>query len=129
STTERWVAPKLSPPHRTLPGSKPYASWVARWLGRAMAASDRLQDLFRGNVGRQDLAPVDLERQHLQGRAQRVVARSHAGRSAALLNRYHRLAQQPAHLDDRLIGWTKMLFAAVYDRPHALLDRAVLHVD
>jgi hypothetical protein len=44
-------------------------------------------------------------------------------------HRTDRVAQQPPHLDDALVGGAQMLMTAIADRPHALLDRAVLHVD
>src|SRR5271167_2850564 len=106
-----------------------------RYMWRAPAwipsgrKSDGLQDLLPGDVRCQDPAPVGVARQHLKGRAQRVIARTHAGRGAALFDRLHRLAQQTPHLDDRLVGRSEMLLAAVDDAPHALLDCAILHVD
>ena len=75
------------------------------------------------------MTPVRLARQYLQGTAEIVVARRDSDWGPTGANRVDRLAQQPPHLDDALVGRTQMLLTAVADRPHALLDRAILHVD
>jgi hypothetical protein len=46
-----------------------------------------------------------------------------------VLHCLHGLQQQPACLDDRAVGGTEVLAAAVDDGPHTLLDGAVLGVD
>src|SRR3984893_9947716 len=87
------------------------------------------QDLLPSDVGREYPAPVGIARHPFEGRPQGIIAEPHAGRRAALLDRLHGLAQEPPHLDDRLVGRPQMLFAAVDDAPHAFLDRAILDVD
>src|SRR5207245_5493792 len=90
---------------------------------------DRLLEARRRHLGRQRLAPVSVLRQHALGGAQRVVRAVDAARRAAVAHGLHGLEQEPARLDHRLVGRPQMLARAIDDRPHALLDRAVLHVD
>src|ERR1700676_5286106 len=74
-------------------------------------ASHGLQYLLLRHVGRQYRAPVGVARQYVEPGRQRVIARAHARRGAAVGDRLDRLAQQPAHLDDRLVGGPEMLAA------------------
>src|SRR6516162_8443849 len=91
--------------------------------------SDRLQDLFRSDFWRQDLAPVGVARQYLQCAIEVVVARLDTGWGATRAHRVDRLSQQSPHLDDALVGRAQMLPTAIADQPHALLDRTVLRID
>src|SRR5262245_43416612 len=94
----------------------------ARWL-------HRLEDLRGGHLRREDLAPVGIARHHALGRAQPVVRRLDAPRRPALGDHLDRLEQEPARLDDGLVGGAEVLAAPIDDAPHALLDGAVLRVD
>src|SRR5262245_21425925 len=91
--------------------------------------SDRLKNFVPGQLGRQDLAPVGLTRDHALGGAQRGVGRPGAARHLPGGHRLDRLQEEPARLDDRLVGRPQVLPAAVDDGPHAFLDGAVLGVD
>src|SRR5262245_6505436 len=91
--------------------------------------SHRLQYPLRCDVRREDLAPVGIARQYLQCAIEIIVARRDTGWGAARAHRGDRFLQQPPHLDDSFVGRAQMLLTAVADGPHALLNRAVLHVD
>src|SRR3954453_14908952 len=94
----------------------------------SLVPSHRLQYFLRRDVGREDLAPVGVARQYLQCAIEIVVARRDTGWGAARADRVDSLAQNAPHLDNALVGRVQML-PAIADRPHALLDRTVLHVD
>src|SRR5690348_11037567 len=91
--------------------------------------SHRLQYFLRRDVGREDLAPIGVPWQYLQCAIEIVVARRDTGWGVTRAHRVDRLSQHPPHLDNALVGRAQMLLTTVADRPHALLDRAILHVD
>src|SRR5215468_2908093 len=71
-----------------------------------------------------------VPRQHHRRRSHALVHRIDAGGEFALV--YERLdgAQQPvASHDDPVVGRHQVLFGAIDDRPHAFLDRGVLHAE
>src|SRR5438309_2886250 len=106
------------------------SSSSVRQAGRSsLVPSHRLQYLLRCDAGREDLEPVGIARQYLQCAIEIIVARCDTGWGAACAHRVDRLAQNAPHLDNALVSRAQMLLTAVANSPHALLDRAVLHVD
>src|SRR5262249_57969737 len=92
--------------------------WVGRRGGRGGKGGGRvfggvLERLIRG--------------QHHRGRAHLVVRGIDAGRRDAFLHqRLGRAHQAVARHDDPVVGGNEVLFGAVADRSHALLQRGVL---
>src|SRR5712691_9056682 len=69
-----------------------------------------------------------IRRQHDRGRSYPLVRGLDAGRRDALLNQRLGGAYQPvARHDDSVVGRHEVLLGPVDDRPHALLQRGVLH--
>src|SRR5712691_8982348 len=88
-----------------------------------------LQNLRTRRIGSEKRPPVDVARQHRLRRVQRVVRRLNTRRRAAGLDRLGRLQEEPARLDDGLVGGPEVLAGAVDGAPHALLHRTVLGID
>src|SRR5260370_40045065 len=80
-----------------------------------------LQYLLGRDVGGEERTPVGVARQDFEAGGQRVIARLDARRGAALLGRLDRLAQQPTHIGDRLVGGAEVFPEAIDDLSHALL--------
>src|SRR6185312_5144513 len=79
---------------------------------------------------RQQLAaPIGGLRHDEFGGARAVIARADTWRIAAALHSLHRFEQELARRHHRLVGGAKILAAAIDDRPHAFLHRAILLVD
>src|SRR5258708_34734784 len=88
-----------------------------------------LQDLVLGDVGRQRQVPVGIAREDVFAGLDRVIAGAGAGRLPTRFDCLHRLAQQLARLDDRLVGRAEMLAAAIDDRAPAFLQGTALLAD
>src|SRR6516225_5436069 len=100
------------------PSWKSNQASLHRRLGHAGTRGERL---FGGVLERL------IRRQHHRGRAHLVVRRIDAGRRDTLLRQRLRLAQQAmTRHDDPVVGGNEVLFGAVADRSHALLQRGIL---
>src|SRR4051812_32754002 len=75
------------------------------------------------------LVEVDALRQQQRGRAHALRLRADTGGFASFGQAASRLAQAPARQDDAAVGRDQMLARAILDRPHAFLDRRILHRD
>src|SRR5262245_49313030 len=81
----------------------------------------RLENLGRGHLRGEQLAPVGVARQNALGGLQRVVARTGAPRRPACLHGLDRTQEQAPGLDDGLVRRAEVLLAAIDDGAHALL--------
>src|SRR4051794_16937257 len=104
---------------------------VARADSLSIASHRRVRDAFaHGERLARALVERLILRQHDRRGAHALMRRIDAGRRDALLvQRLDRLQHAMPRHDDAVVGGDQILFRAVDDRAHALLQRSVLHRD